>query len=146
MSREGATVYDTGLSSTPAMFMSTLFPEIKADGSIMVTASHLPWNRNGLKFFSCDGGLDKGDIRWILDQAALLHPDICSHEATPPDVAWAKMDLMTFYAHHLKALAPGDFMPLRCWNPWVQILPAPVIWNRMEPFPTIPPIRKTKRP
>jgi phosphomannomutase len=104
MSREGATVYDTGLSSTPAMFMSTLFPEIKADGSIMVTASHLPWNRNGLKFFSCDGGLDKGDIRWILDQAALLHPDICSHEATPPDVAWAKMDLMTFYAHHLKAL------------------------------------------
>ncbi len=104
MSREGATVYDTGLSSTPAMFMSTLFPEIKADGSIMVTASHLPWNRNGLKFFSCDGGLDKGDIRWILEQGALLHKDICSNGPIQPEAAWAKMDLMTFYAHHLKAL------------------------------------------
>lgn len=65
-----AKAIDTSLSSTPAMFMSTVFPEIQADGSIMLTASHLPWNRNGMKFFSPDGGLDKKDITEILLRAS----------------------------------------------------------------------------
>ena len=40
----GAKVLDSGLSSTPAMFMSTVFEEFKCDGAIMVTASHMPSN------------------------------------------------------------------------------------------------------
>ncbi|NMC57272.1 MAG: phosphomannomutase/phosphoglucomutase, partial [Eubacteriaceae bacterium] len=32
----------------------------------MITASHLPYNRNGMKFFSKEGGLDKADIKNIL--------------------------------------------------------------------------------
>jgi phosphomannomutase len=32
----------------------------------MITASHLPYNRNGLKFFTKSGGLDGNDIRDIL--------------------------------------------------------------------------------
>jgi phosphomannomutase len=35
----------------------------------MITASHLPFNRNGLKFFTKDGGLDKKDISSILEFA-----------------------------------------------------------------------------
>ena len=58
----GAHMLDCGLASTPAMFMSTVFPQFAADGAVMITASHLPWNRNGLKFFGPDGGLNKGDI------------------------------------------------------------------------------------
>ena len=69
---QSAKAIDTGLSSTPAMFMSTVFPEIKANGSIMLTASHLPWNRNGMKFFAPSGGLDKSDITEILIRAAEL--------------------------------------------------------------------------
>ena len=38
----------------------------------MITASHLPVNRNGAKFFTADGGLDKPDIKWMLDRAAQL--------------------------------------------------------------------------
>ena len=38
----------------------------------MVTASHLPYNRNGLKFFSPTGGLEKADIKWILETAENL--------------------------------------------------------------------------
>ena len=51
------------------MFMSTVFEDIKADGAVMVTASHLPYNRNGLKFFTPDGGLEKADIARILEIA-----------------------------------------------------------------------------
>ena len=32
------------------------------DGSVMITASHLPWNRNGAKFFTKTGGLDKKNV------------------------------------------------------------------------------------
>ena len=53
----GAVTVDCGMASTPSMFMATVFPETKMDGSIMITASHLPFNRNGLKFFTKDGGL-----------------------------------------------------------------------------------------
>ena len=63
---QGINVYDFGLASTPAIFMSTKIGEEIMDGGVMITASHLPYNRNGLKFFSTDGGLDKKDITEIL--------------------------------------------------------------------------------
>ena len=65
----GATVYDCGLASTPAMFMSTIFEDYRCDGAIMITASHLPFNRNGFKYFDRDGGLNKEDISHIIDCA-----------------------------------------------------------------------------
>ena len=65
----GTEVLDCGLASTPAMFMATVFPKIQCDGAIMITASHLPFNRNGFKFFDKDGGLNKGDITQILKTA-----------------------------------------------------------------------------
>ncbi len=65
----GCTVLDCGLASTPSMFMSTVFPELACDGAIMITASHLPFNRNGLKFFNRNGGLDKPDIAKVIELA-----------------------------------------------------------------------------
>ena len=50
MAGGGAHVLDCGLSSTPAMFMITLDRE--CDGSVQITASHHPYHRNGLKFFT----------------------------------------------------------------------------------------------
>ena len=64
-----AEIGDSGLSSTPAMFMATVFENHGYDGSIMLTASHLPFNRNGLKFFTREGGLEKADIKQILTGA-----------------------------------------------------------------------------
>ncbi|MGB0563004.1 MAG: phosphomannomutase/phosphoglucomutase [Spirulinaceae cyanobacterium] len=66
----GSNVYDVGIASTPAMFMSTVTPGFDCDGAIMLTASHLPFNRNGLKFFTAQGGLGKPDIKAILTLAA----------------------------------------------------------------------------
>ncbi len=92
---KGVKVLDCGLASTPAMFMSTVFDETKADGAIMLTASHLPFNRNGMKFFTRDGGLDKNDIKELLTNAAQIdemHADISGVE---------KFDLISLYSNHL---------------------------------------------
>jgi len=62
----GHSVSDFGLASTPAMFMSTVLDGYNYDGAIMITASHLPFNRNGFKFFTCEGGLEKQDIASII--------------------------------------------------------------------------------
>ncbi len=43
--------------------------DLGCDGSVQITASHHPFNRNGLKFFTQDGGLDAPDIEAILQHA-----------------------------------------------------------------------------
>ena len=70
MAEQGVQVTNIGMASTPAMFMSTVTGEKPYDASVMITASHLPFNRNGFKFFTKDGGLEKQDIASILAYAA----------------------------------------------------------------------------
>lgn len=62
----GVRVINCKLASTPAMFMTTVLDGFCYDGSVMLTASHLPFNRNGLKFFTKDGGLEKAEITEVL--------------------------------------------------------------------------------
>ncbi|MBI9020599.1 MAG: phosphomannomutase/phosphoglucomutase [Verrucomicrobia bacterium] len=93
-----AELADSGLSSTPAMFMATVFENHACDGSIMLTASHLPFNRNGLKFFTRDGGLEKADITQILTVATATG---VFEAAMPPKVR--KINLMDDYAASLVA-------------------------------------------
>ena len=69
MVEQGLLVTNFGMASTPAMFMSTVTEGYAYDGSVMITASHLPFNRNGFKFFTAEGGLEKGDIKQILQYA-----------------------------------------------------------------------------
>lgn len=63
----GCRVLDCGLASTPSMFMTTV--DLECDGAVQITASHHPFNRNGLKFFTRDGGLEGKDITSILETA-----------------------------------------------------------------------------
>ena len=70
MVQQGIQVTNFGMASTPAMFMATVTEGYRFDGTVMITASHLPFNRNGFKFFTENGGLEKGDIKEILTYAA----------------------------------------------------------------------------
>lgn len=93
-----AKALDCGLSSTPAMFMSTVFNEFKADGAIEITASHLPYNYNGMKFFTREGGLEDADIKEILEVAGLLESK--STELLSSKVE--KANLMEVYSEYLQ--------------------------------------------
>ncbi len=63
----GIDVFDCGLATTPAMFMSTIMDEYDCDGAIMFTASHMPYIYNGMKIFTKDGCLEKSDLKDVLD-------------------------------------------------------------------------------
>ena len=95
LTHTGAHGIDCVLASTPAMFMATIFEDTAADGSIMITASHLPYNRNGLKFFTAAGGADKADIQKILTYAAEAPEAHGSLEHV------LKFDLIGRYCEHL---------------------------------------------
>lgn len=97
LEKAGCTVFDCAMSSTPAMFMTTI--DLSCEGAIQITASHHPFYRNGLKFFTRDGGLDGPDIDRILDFAA-------RGEAPKPSVAGSVMpfDYMANYAARLRRM------------------------------------------
>ncbi len=107
----GATGFDCGLTSTPAMFMSTLFENHRFDGAMMLTASHLPFNRNGFKFFLRSGGLEKIEITEILSLAANI-----GELAEETTVTAPKINLMDDYAAHLVSIirqGAGHSKPLQ---------------------------------
>ena len=102
LTEAGVKVFDCGLASTPAMFMSTVFDNYKCDGAIMITASHLPFNRNGFKYFDKDGGLNKGDITWIIDWASgWAEGCAMTLEAVKPGTI-EKSDLIGTYSEFLR--------------------------------------------
>ncbi|PHT27105.1 hypothetical protein CQW23_33290, partial [Capsicum baccatum] len=110
LARAGVEVIQYGLASTPAMFNSTLTVNDEfscpVDGSIMVTASHLPYNRNGFKFFTSAGGLGKPEIKDILERAADIYKNISSDDSKGAEKAALyvkRVDYMSVYASNLVA-------------------------------------------
>ena len=95
MARTGAQVWDYGMCTTPAMYMSLLTEGFKADASIMVTASHHPYYRNGLKFFLPEGGVSATDISMIRSIAASTAP------VDGPHPAVQKRDFLPVYKQQL---------------------------------------------
>ncbi|MDN6639395.1 MAG: phosphomannomutase/phosphoglucomutase [Tetragenococcus sp.] len=89
----GIDIYDFGLSTTPALFMSTQFEQYSCDAGVMLTASHLPYYYNGVKVFTPQGGADKEDIAYILTHT---ERNIADNKGTV-----TKADLLTTYANDL---------------------------------------------
>lgn len=91
----GVQVLNCGLASTPSMFMTTV--DLKCDGAVQITASHHPFNRNGLKFFTVDGGLESEDITALLENAEnKSFVDNCTGGTTKT------VDYMSQYCKHLR--------------------------------------------
>ncbi|MFA7116582.1 MAG: phosphomannomutase/phosphoglucomutase [Bacteroidales bacterium] len=75
----GIRAYNFGLASSPALFMCTLDKKMPMTAGVMITASHLPFNRNGLKFYTSKGGLEKEDIARILEIADNIEEEQAKH-------------------------------------------------------------------
>ena len=117
LARRGCKVYDCGLTSTPSMFMSTILDGFQYDGSVMITASHLPFNRNGLKFFTADGGFEGSEIKEVLAIAAEIAEKRAAEGAKESEAGAAaaadgiagtgaaaeKADLVTAYTAYLRS-------------------------------------------
>jgi len=93
----GSIVRTFGLCTTPAMYMS-LLGEPGADGAIMVTASHLPWDRNGFKFFLHDGGISSSTLLEILVIAA------DSADLTREGGQISRYNYLPVYTEHLRSI------------------------------------------
>ncbi len=100
LTANGIKVVRCGMATTPAMFMSVVFEQTKFDASIMITASHLPFNRNGLKFFDSDGGLEHDDITEVLE---LSYGEDCEKIKKADITKNEVYDLTETYSEHLKS-------------------------------------------
>lgn len=95
--KSGIKVLDCSLCSTPAMFMTTV--DLLCDGAVQITASHHPYHRNGLKFFTREGGLDGCDIEKILLFASEGENVFCEKEGSVE-----KVNYMKKYAENLREM------------------------------------------
>ncbi len=83
-----AAVVDCGALPTPALALEAMRRHAPA---IMVTGSHIPADRNGLKFYRADGEIDKADEAGIL--AALGDaPEVNSAATAEPDALGRYLD------------------------------------------------------
>lgn len=106
----GVTVIDCGLASTPAMFMTTV--DLGADAAIEITASHHPFDRNGIKIFLPSGGLEGDCVSEIL---SLAGDKMCVENVAVGEVI--SVHCMNDYSKRLrdliiKGVGKGD-MPLK---------------------------------
>lgn len=89
-------VFDCSLASTPAMFMTTV--DLDCAAAVQITASHHPYDRNGLKFFTTEGGLNSEDLDRIIENTREI--------IIPPHKAFTieKVDFMSVYAKNLREM------------------------------------------
>ncbi|CAJ1935126.1 unnamed protein product [Cylindrotheca closterium] len=103
----GVRVVYTGIATTPSLF--SFCRSSRCDGGVMVTASHLPADRNGLKFFTADGGFEKEQIAEMIDIAKQYAQRWHDMGMIPPSSGsdgvfcseW--VDWMPYYEDELKA-------------------------------------------
>lgn len=113
LTESGVTVIYLDYASTPAMFMTTV--DLNCDAAVQITASHHPFDRNGLKFFLPSGGLDGSDISKILGLASDKEEVISEKQGEI-----IEKDYMTDYAKNLrdiiiKSVNKGEF-PLKGYH------------------------------
>lgn len=81
----GLVAVDCGALPTPALALAAMTAQAP---SIMVTGSHIPEDRNGLKFYRADGEIDKTDEARIIARHARNGIARVPDGASPPTVAF----------------------------------------------------------
>ena len=101
----GVDVVDAGVLPTPALALAALEA---GQAAIMVTGSHIPANRNGLKFYRPDGEIDKAD-----EAAILAGIDSVSGGNRPSGSLRQAPDTARLWTDRARAWGPGALHGLR---------------------------------
>jgi len=104
----GYSVIYAGALPTPAL---ALFAKQHSMPAIIVTGSHIPFDRNGIKFYSPDGEITKSDEKAIEDSAVMLPEHIqdkitCALDVRPRDT-YIQRYINFFGQHALSGLRVG---------------------------------------
>ncbi len=107
----GLTPVNCGTVPTPALAYHAMK---NASASLMVTGSHIPADRNGIKFYRPDGEIDKADENDIVTRAAEISAATSATE-TSILVFENRMNAVEdqFYIRNQSILAPGALAGLR---------------------------------
>lgn len=108
LASEGFRVFDCGTVPTPALALYGLAH--KAAG-LMITGSHIPADRNGIKFYRPDGEIDKADELAISALADAIAGTTVPSPASAEDHAAAAENL--FLKRNRDLLPPGSLQGLR---------------------------------
>lgn len=71
---------------------------------LKMTASHLPYTRNGLKFFTKRGGLTSPEVEKICDLAARKYANRQTKVSTLIRTQPKQVDFMSAYSKHLREI------------------------------------------
>ncbi|MCB1491769.1 MAG: phosphomannomutase, partial [Rhodobiaceae bacterium] len=103
LATEGLEPVDCGVLPTPALALHAM---TRGAAALMITGSHIPDDRNGVKFYRPDGEIDKNDEAAI----ARLAPD-CSTEPMPaPTMRDETSEALTAFVARYRGFAPDGLL------------------------------------
>jgi len=103
LTRAGLTPVDCGAIPTPAL---ALYAMSQNAASLMITGSHIPADRNGIKFYRPDGEIDKADELAITRIAADIDGTII--DLTPGTAADEEAQALALFLSRNRALLPEN--------------------------------------
>lgn len=108
LAAEGLVPLDCGVAPTPAL---ALWAFDRGDAAIMITGSHIPAERNGLKFYRPDGEIDKSDEAEIqaLYPAARELP-AATRQAIPTTQLSGEEEVLSRYRARYSSFFPPNFL------------------------------------
>ncbi|OBZ96984.1 phosphomannomutase [Pararhizobium polonicum] len=111
LTRAGLTVLDCGPVPTPAL---ALYGLEKHAAGLMITGSHIPADRNGIKFYRPDGEIAKADEQAIGTEADRIKAQPVPIDATPGTAAdHSKQATALFLARNTAILSAGALSGLK---------------------------------
>ncbi len=102
LKRAGLTPIDCGTLPTPALALYGL--QLKA-ASLMITGSHIPADRNGIKFYRPDGEIDKRDEVAISEEALAIGDSVL--DETPATAENRTAETAVLFLERNKSLLPS---------------------------------------
>ena len=102
LKRAGLTPIDCGTLPTPALALYGL--QLKG-ASLMITGSHIPADRNGIKFYRPDGEIDKRDEVAISEEALAIGDSVL--DETPAEAENRTAETEALFLERNKSLLPS---------------------------------------